>query len=226
MAIRSHDGRYVHNVQIGLNPIRRVWAGRRLVWVRPPAPSITAFTAAARGTGVVLSWTASSPSPIVRQSIIRVAPDGSRFDLSGVLPGTREFNTPLPPVGLTRYELHVETADEVTVGTATFERNAAPTVALVFAGFTAGLGPTQRTARFTWTIQPGYPTPHVALQHVSGPGSVDTRAGDIEARVRRGLTTGTITVTRGGGPGGATTLQLTATNSAGSRAATASSTAW
>lgn len=225
MPIRTHDGLYVRQVQVGIHPVYRVWAGRRLVWVRPDGPHVLRFTVRPQAGGVVLRWAVSATSPVTGQQVVRVAPDGTRLVLPNVLPGTREFVNPLPPVGRTVYEVHVTSADGTTSRSAVYERDAAPTVALVFAGFTSGVG-SGRTARFTWTIQPGYPIPHVTLQHVSGPGQVDTRSGDIEARLARGLTTGTITVTRGGDPGGATTLQLTATNSSGSQAATASSGAW
>ena len=225
MAIRTHDGLFVRTVQVGLNPVYRVWAGRHLIWTRPDGPHITSFSVAAQAGGVVLRWGVQSTSAVTAQQVVRVAPNGVRLTLPNVQTYTREFVNPLPPVGRTTYELHVTTVDGTTSRSAVFERDAAPTASLSFTGFTSGIG-AGRTARFAWTIQPGYPIPHVTLQHVSGPGQVDTRAGDIENRLRRGLTTGTITVTRGGGAGGSTTLQLTATNSSGSQAATASSGAW
>ena len=225
MPIRTHDGLFVRTVQVGLQPVQRVWAGRHLIWTRPPSPHITSFSVAAQAGGIVLRWAVQSASAVTAQSVIRITPDGVRLTLPNVQTYTREFVNPLPPVGRTTYELHVTTADGTTSRSTVFERDAAPTASLSFTGFTAGIG-AGRTARFAWAITPGYPIPHVTLQHVSGPGQVDTRAGDIEARLRRGLTSGTITVTRGGDPGGATTLQLTATNSSGSSASTSTSGSW
>lgn len=225
MPIRTHDGSFVRWIQVGLRPVQRVWAGRHLIWVRPPGPHILRFTVSAQAGGVVLRWAVSSVSPVTSQSIIRVTPDGVRLTLPNLLIGTREFVNPLPPVGRTTYELHVGTADGTTSRMAVFERDAAPTVSLSFTGFTSG-PLASRTARFAWSITGAYPVPHVTLQHVSGPGTLDATAGDIEARLRRGIMSGSLTVGRGGGPGGATTLQLSATNAAGSDAATASSSSW
>ena len=206
--------------------VQRVWAGSLLIYERPGVPEITEMLFSPQGQGGIVSWEIKTDEPLTALDLYRIEPTGHRTRIALAGLATRQVTTPALAPGQTTFELHATSPAGASVRSLTRAENARPTVALNFDGVTQNAVPSASTARFSWTIDPGYPIPVVTLTKVSGPGKANTLAADVVRRLRRGQTTGTITVTRGPGPGGSTVLQLTATNAAGSSATTARSTAW
>ena len=212
----------VEAMQIGATPVLRAWAGLRLVHVRPPRPRINAFSYQVRGDSALLSWDASSATPVLDQSITRTNPDGART-VADLPPETREINAAVATVGVTAWDLAVRNAEGETTQRLTETVNHAPTVAVTFAGFRVGRFPSESSALWDVSWSPGYPAPASTLL-LTGPGHLTITT--LDTWIQRGQTSHRVVAIRGGGAGGTSTLRATLANAAGSAAAEATSGAW
>ena len=224
MAIRTAANQYVELITHGVGTrVRRVWAGKQLVWESPSVPEIANFNYRAVGDGGLVSWTVTSDLPVTSQQLFRVEPDGSRSPLT-VTADDRTVNVGVVHrAGVTRFELHVTSDAGTTIANYSRTINAAPTVHLSFANFVPQPTGTVVLARFSFSYTPGYPAPTSQVQLLSGPGSHPPAT--IANWIRRGLLSGTLTVTGDSSyRGRTTTIRLTLSNSQGTVHADASCT--
>ena len=213
---------FVEAMEVGNVPVVRAWLGNRLVHVRPPRPRIDSFTYAPRGDSAILSWDASSTTPILSQSITRRNPDGVTSTLA-VGPADRMINTGVATVGQTTWDLTVVNAEGATTRRLTQAVNGAPAVHVTFAGFVQSRTPSNTTAQFDVAWVPGWPLPASTLT-LTGPGHLGIT--NIDTFIQRGVRSHRVVAVRGGGAGGTSTLRVTLVNSSGSVSAEATSGAW
>ena len=221
MAIKTHDGLDVAGIFLNRVPIQRVWAGNLLIWERPDVPRITTLDYHTVGDSALLSWLVFSTQPVLAQTLTRVNPDGSRFPIT-VGPHDRVVNVGVVHAsGVTTFEVTATSAAGTGNNSVSRTINARPSVHLAFQGFLPQPASTVILARFAFSYTPGYPSPTSTVAKVSGPGSAPPAS--IANWIRRGLRSGTLTVTGDSSyRGQVTTLRLTLTNSQGTVHADAS----